>query len=109
MGVPCAQFVDAVMGRWPNAVLQFEDFNMEHAAPLLDRYRNHHLVFNDDIQVPLLSPVTAPHTWQMAMTATVVHSPRKVANPWPTAAAHPSPLASSSLQRRLVGLSRISR
>ena len=47
----CVQFVKAVMTRWPNAVLQFEDFNMEHAQPLLERYRSHHLVFNDDIQV----------------------------------------------------------
>ena len=39
------------MSRWPNAVLQFEDFNMAHAQPLLERYRDHHLVFNDDIQV----------------------------------------------------------
>ena len=39
------------MTRWPNAVLQFEDFNMAHAQPLLERYRDHHLVFNDDIQV----------------------------------------------------------
>ena len=39
-------------------MLQFEDFNLEHAQPLLERYRFHHLVFNDDIQVlgPLLSP-----------------------------------------------------
>lgn len=45
------EFVRAVMGRWPNAVLQFEDFNLGHAYPLLERYREHHLVFNDDIQV----------------------------------------------------------
>lgn len=45
------QFVQAVMARWPNAVLQFEDFSMEHALLLLERYRRHHLVFNDDIQV----------------------------------------------------------
>ena len=43
--------MDAVLGRWPDAVLQFEDFNMEHAQPLLERYRHSHLVFNDDIQV----------------------------------------------------------
>lgn len=47
------QFVRAVMGRWPNAVLQFEDFNIEHALPLLERYRYHHTVFNDDVQVSL--------------------------------------------------------
>ena len=44
------QFVHAVMARWPHAVLQFEDFSMEHALLLLERYRQHHLVFNDDIQ-----------------------------------------------------------
>ncbi|KAK9828988.1 hypothetical protein WJX72_003247 [[Myrmecia] bisecta] len=44
------EFVAAVMGRWPKCVLQFEDFNMATAHPLLNRYRTHHLVFNDDIQ-----------------------------------------------------------
>jgi malic enzyme len=47
----CLQFVNAVMARWPDAVLQFEDFQMAHALTLLQRYRQHHLVFNDDIQV----------------------------------------------------------
>lgn len=47
--LPCAllQFVSAVMARWPSAVLQFEDFSINHAVPLLERYRKHHLVFND--------------------------------------------------------------
>jgi malate dehydrogenase (decarboxylating) len=44
------EFVSAVMGRWPNAVLQFEDFSIEHAELLLERYRHCHCVFNDDIQ-----------------------------------------------------------
>jgi hypothetical protein len=30
------------MDRWPNAVLQFEDFSNDHALPLLERYRQHH-------------------------------------------------------------------
>ena len=38
------------MNRWPQAVLQFEDFSTEHALALLERYKDHHLVFNDDIQ-----------------------------------------------------------
>jgi malic enzyme len=38
--------VRAVTSRWPKAVLQFEDFSIEHALPLLERYRSHHLVFN---------------------------------------------------------------
>ena len=54
------ELVRALMGRYPRAVLQFEDFNLEHALPLLDRYRDHHLVFNDDVQV---SPVAqSPHS-----------------------------------------------
>ena len=44
------EFVTAVMGRWPNAVLQFEDFSIQHAHTLLERYRYSHCVFNDDIQ-----------------------------------------------------------
>ncbi|KAK9842247.1 hypothetical protein WJX81_002558 [Elliptochloris bilobata] len=44
------ELVRAIFGRFPNTVLQFEDFNMAHAAPLLERYRYTHLVFNDDIQ-----------------------------------------------------------
>lgn len=44
------EFVTAVMGRWPNAILQFEDFSIEHANVLLERYRHSHCVFNDDIQ-----------------------------------------------------------
>jgi malate dehydrogenase (decarboxylating) len=38
------------MARWPNAVLQFEDFSTNHALKLLERYRSHYMVFNDDIQ-----------------------------------------------------------
>ena len=49
------ELVRALMGRYPRAVLQFEDFNLEHALPLLDRYRDHHLVFNDDVQVIIRS------------------------------------------------------
>lgn len=44
------EFVGAVMDRWPKAVLQFEDFSTDKALTLLNRYREHHCVFNDDIQ-----------------------------------------------------------
>ena len=43
-------FMRAVLARYPNVLIQFEDFSTNHAQALLDRYRDHHLVFNDDIQ-----------------------------------------------------------
>lgn len=45
------EFVSAITQRYPHAVLQFEDFAIDRAQPLLERYRYDHLVFNDDIQV----------------------------------------------------------
>jgi malate dehydrogenase (oxaloacetate-decarboxylating)(NADP+) len=43
-------FIDAVHGRWPRALIQFEDFSNAHALPLLERWRERLLCFNDDIQ-----------------------------------------------------------
>jgi malate dehydrogenase (oxaloacetate-decarboxylating)(NADP+) len=43
-------FVRAVHGRWPRVLIQFEDFSNDHAFPLLARYRDEILCFNDDIQ-----------------------------------------------------------
>ncbi|GKX50457.1 NAD-dependent malic enzyme [Budvicia aquatica] len=43
-------FISAVKRRWPNVLLQFEDFAQKNATPLLNRYRDELCCFNDDIQ-----------------------------------------------------------
>ncbi|SEM00409.1 NAD-dependent malic enzyme [Halomonas caseinilytica] len=45
-----ADFIAAVKRRWPQVLLQFEDFAQANAMPLLERYRDELCCFNDDIQ-----------------------------------------------------------
>src|SRR5713226_9581782 len=44
------QFVQAIKQEFPNTCLQWEDFATPHARPILQRYRDQLLTFNDDIQ-----------------------------------------------------------
>jgi malate dehydrogenase (oxaloacetate-decarboxylating) len=44
------QFVQAVKQELPETCLQWEDFATPHARPILERYRDELLTFNDDIQ-----------------------------------------------------------
>ena len=44
------RFVLAVRHELPGTLLQWEDFGVAHARPILDRYRDKLLTFNDDIQ-----------------------------------------------------------
>lgn len=43
-------FIHGLLRRWPDAILQFEDFSARHAKPLLEKYREKLCCFNDDIQ-----------------------------------------------------------
>ena len=43
-------FIQAVHHRWPEALIQFEDFAQKNAMPLLERYKDRICCFNDDIQ-----------------------------------------------------------
>ena len=43
-------FIKAVKRRWPDVLLQFEDFAQRNALPVLNRYRDEICCFNDDIQ-----------------------------------------------------------
>ncbi len=43
-------FVTAVQRRWPDILLQWEDFAGENALRLLERYRDRLCTFNDDVQ-----------------------------------------------------------
>ncbi len=44
------EFVAAVHEQLPDVLLQWEDFATTHALPILERYRDKLLTFNDDIQ-----------------------------------------------------------
>jgi len=44
------EFVKAAVARWPKVLIQWEDFTNDKAFPLLNKYRDEVLCFNDDIQ-----------------------------------------------------------
>lgn len=55
------EFVNAVKEVFPKVKLQFEDFSSEAAFHWLERYRESHLVWNDDIQSVPPSPLPPPY------------------------------------------------
>src|SRR6201995_589392 len=55
------EFVTAVKEELPDVLLQWEDFATAHALPILERYRDTLLTFNDDIQGTAAVTVGALH------------------------------------------------
>ena len=43
-------FIQGLKQRWPDAMVQFEDFSQDKATPLLKKYQHELCCFNDDIQ-----------------------------------------------------------
>ena len=44
------QFVQTAEKLFPNMYLHFEDFGRDHAAKILNKYKDRYVIFNDDIQ-----------------------------------------------------------
>ncbi len=66
------KFVQGARKRYPNAYIHFEDFGLENAKRILDRYRPHIACFNDDIQgtgcVTLAAIMAALHVSDVRLT-----------------------------------------
>lgn len=43
------EFMAAVKYKWPGAMVHFEDFQVDYGLKIIQRYKNHHLVYNDCI------------------------------------------------------------
>lgn len=70
------KFITAIEKRWPDALVQFEDFEQRKALPLLNRYRDRLCCFNDDIQgtaaVTVGTLLAACHVKQQALSEQII-------------------------------------
>ena len=70
-------FVEAVKSELPDVLLQWEDFATPHARPILARYRDELLTFNDDIQ-GTAAVVVGALTSAVAVTGTNLRDQRVI-------------------------------
>ena len=70
-------FVQAVKKRFPHIMLQWEDFALQNATRLLERYRNELCTFNDDVQ-GTAAIATGTLLSAVAVTKTPLHEQRIV-------------------------------
>lgn len=56
------EFMTEARRRWPNVLIQFEDFGNNYAFDLLERYKDKCLCFNDDIQGTATVAVTGVYS-----------------------------------------------
>ena len=75
------EFVTAVQSRYPDALIQFEDFLTPNAYALLNKYRDRVLCFNDDIQgtaaVALAGVYSSTRITGPAVPRSANHVPRR--------------------------------
>jgi malate dehydrogenase (oxaloacetate-decarboxylating) len=70
-------FVQAVKAELPDVLLQWEDFATPHARPILARYRDQLLTFNDDIQ-GTAAVVVGALTSAVSVTGRPLHEQRMI-------------------------------
>jgi hypothetical protein len=67
------EFCMAAKDKWPNVLIQFEDFPTDKAFAILEKMRNKVLCFNGELSVHIYSPASG---LQMKVLL-ACHSPRK--------------------------------